>query len=167
MTGQIVVGVDGTDGGRRALTWALRHAGTNGARVLAAAVYYDPAALNPAADPGRAPSPRAQAARRDAERHLANDVAAVRAWVPEAPPVDTIVVPGDVIAHALTALAEGADLLVVGSHGHGVVTSRVLGTVSMGCVTSAPCPVLVVPARDRHVPADETATDRPLLADRR
>lgn len=145
MSGQIVVGVDGTDGGRRALDWALRNAAATGARVLVAAVYYDPAAR-----PDREPSARALWARQDAERHLATDLETVLAGISQPPPIDTIVVPGDVIAHALADLAEHADLLVVGSHGHGAVTSRILGTVSMGCVASAVCPVLVVPAQDRN-----------------
>lgn len=144
MSEQIVVGVDGTEGGRRALAWALHHAAATGARVLVASVYYDPAAR-----PGHPPSVRAQGARRDAERHLAADVETVLADVPHPPQIDTLVVPGDVIAHTLADLAEHAALLVVGSHGHGVVSSRVIGTVSMGCVTSAVCPVLVVPAKDR------------------
>jgi nucleotide-binding universal stress UspA family protein len=149
----IVVGVDGTEGGRRALTWAIRHAAASGACVLVASVYYDPAA-----GPGRAPSARAQEARRDAERHLNSDLASVLAGIGHRPPIDTAVVPGDVTAHTLADLAENADLLVVGSHGHGVINSRLLGTVSMGCVASAVCPVVVVPARDRS--PRETAVGR-------
>ena len=144
MSGQIVVGVDGTEGGRRALAWALRHAVATGAHVLVASVYYDPAAR-----PDNEPSARAKLARQEAQRHLAADLEAVLSGMSRSPKIDTVVVPGDVTAHALADLAENADLLVVGSHGHGLVSGRVLGTVSQGCVTSAVCPVLVVPARDR------------------
>ena len=153
MSGQVVVGVDGTDGGRRALAWALRYAADTGARLLVASVYYDPAAR-----PDRTPSPRAAWARREAERDLATDLEETLATAERAPEVDTIVIPGDVIAHALADLAENADLLVVGSHGHGALAGRLLGTVSMGCVTSAVCPVLVVPARDRQAP-DRSQSD--------
>lgn len=86
--------------------------------------------------------------RREAEHRLGADLEKVLAAFDRVPHIDTAVIPGDVVAHALADLAEDADLLVVGSHGHSALTSRVLGTVSMGCVTSAVCPVLVVPARD-------------------
>ena len=44
----------------------------------------------------------------------------------------------------LLAAAEGADLLVVGSRGHGAVMGLLLGSVSEYCVTHASCPVVVV-----------------------
>jgi len=45
----------------------------------------------------------------------------------------------------LTRVADGADLLVVGSRGHGGFTGRLLGSVSQQCLEWAPCPVAVVP----------------------
>lgn len=155
MTGQIVVGVDGTEGGRRALAWAVAHALATGAHLLVASVYYDPAHR-----PDRAPSTRATWARQDAERVLAEDIDRVLATFPERPQIETRAVPGDVTAHVLADLAEHADLLVVGSHGHSLPASRLLGTVSTGCVNSAVCPVVVIPAEHRvkhharaHAPA--------------
>ena len=47
-------------------------------------------------------------------------------------------------AHALTEAAEGARLLVVGSHGRGELPGMHLGSVATYCVHHAPCPVLVV-----------------------
>jgi nucleotide-binding universal stress UspA family protein len=46
-------------------------------------------------------------------------------------------------APALTHAAEGAALLVVGSHGRGELPGMQLGSVAGYCVHHAPCPVLV------------------------
>jgi nucleotide-binding universal stress UspA family protein len=40
--------------------------------------------------------------------------------------------------------AQGADLLGVGSRGHGALAEILLGSISLHCATHAPCPVLVV-----------------------
>ncbi|MGS0687217.1 universal stress protein [Nakamurella sp. GG22] len=45
---------------------------------------------------------------------------------------------------ALTAAAADGDLLVVGSRGHGSVSSAVLGSVSAYVATHAPCPVVII-----------------------
>lgn len=57
--------------------------------------------------------------------------------------------PGDMIVEA--AVAERADMILVGSHGRGAVGRLFLGSVSESVVRSAPCPVLVV--RPRGSPA--------------
>lgn len=41
----------------------------------------------------------------------------------------------------------GAEMIVIGSHGHGALHRALLGSVSEGVVRGARCPVLVVPAR--------------------
>jgi nucleotide-binding universal stress UspA family protein len=50
-------------------------------------------------------------------------------------------------APALLDEAEGADLLVVGSRGHGRLREILLGSVSHECAQHATCPVAIVPAR--------------------
>jgi nucleotide-binding universal stress UspA family protein len=40
-----------------------------------------------------------------------------------------------------------ADLIVVGSHGHGALYHLLAGSVTSGILKHAPCPVLVVPVR--------------------
>jgi nucleotide-binding universal stress UspA family protein len=54
--------------------------------------------------------------------------------------------PGDIIVEA--AEAEHADMVLVGSHGRGVVGRFLLGSVSEHVVRHAPCPVLVVRPRE-------------------
>lgn len=41
-----------------------------------------------------------------------------------------------------------ADLVIMGSHGHGALLHLLLGSVSEGVIKHADCPVLVVPSRD-------------------
>lgn len=53
-------------------------------------------------------------------------------------------------AQALLAVAENADLLVVGSRGHGGFVGALLGSVSHHVVAHARCPVVVIPTPERH-----------------
>lgn len=55
--------------------------------------------------------------------------------------------PGEAIVEA--AAAEGADLIVVGSRGHGAVGRFLIGSVSDHVVRHATCPVMVVRATNR------------------
>ncbi len=48
------------------------------------------------------------------------------------------------------ALAVGADLIVIGSRGHSLLSEMVLGGVTMRLLPAAPCPVLVVPPMAVH-----------------
>ena len=43
-----------------------------------------------------------------------------------------------------TARAEGADLIIIGTHGRGAVAHALLGSVAEKVVRKAPCPVLTV-----------------------
>jgi nucleotide-binding universal stress UspA family protein len=61
-----------------------------------------------------------------------------------APPVTALVRQGHA-SEVLVAEAKDATLLVVGTRGHGGFVGTLLGSISQGCVTHAPCPVVVVP----------------------
>ncbi|HSI65711.1 MAG TPA: universal stress protein [Candidatus Saccharimonadia bacterium] len=43
----------------------------------------------------------------------------------------------------------GAELIIVGSHGHGAVYNLLVGSITSQILKSAPCPVLVVPNGDK------------------
>jgi nucleotide-binding universal stress UspA family protein len=60
--------------------------------------------------------------------------------------VETTVLQGQPL-HMILEYAEevDADLLVLGSHGHGVLGSLLLGSVAEGCVRKAKFPALIVP----------------------
>jgi nucleotide-binding universal stress UspA family protein len=60
----------------------------------------------------------------------------------------------DLIAHA--AQEAGADLIVVGTHGHSGLAATLLGSVARGLLHTAHCPVLAVPPA-REAPSTEAA----------
>jgi len=142
----VVVGVDGSPGSRAALVDAMRSASWRGARLHVVAVYEPPEwRLGPT--PG-SPLP----SRAEIETEL---LAAVREMVTDVayelggehlrrPEVDVVALPGEA-AEVLVDAAEGADELVVGHRGRGAVASALLGSVGLGCLLHAPCPVRVVP----------------------
>jgi nucleotide-binding universal stress UspA family protein len=141
---RMVVGVDGSEGGQRALRWAVREAATRGGTVHAVTAY-----TVDAFDASDIHGPEAH--RSAVEQILADEVAAAVAESPGAT-VTTQITFGtapDVLVEA----ARRADLLVLGSHGHGRLFHAVLGSVAEACTRAAPCPVVVVP-----VPRKENAT---------
>jgi nucleotide-binding universal stress UspA family protein len=58
-------------------------------------------------------------------------------------PVSTLVAEGNP-ARALLDAADAAELLVVGSRGHGGFAGVLVGSISQQCVHHAKCPVVVV-----------------------
>lgn len=57
--------------------------------------------------------------------------------------VSTSVMEGNA-AQVLLKAAKGAELLVVGSRGHGGFAGALLGSVSQHCVHLSPCPIVIV-----------------------
>jgi nucleotide-binding universal stress UspA family protein len=136
---RIVVGVDGSPGGRLALKWALHEAARHGGRVQAVIAWQWDGVEAP---PNAPASP--DVARDQAVQVLSREVDAACADYVTPPVLATEVVHGSP-AVVLTRAAVDADLLVLGSHGHGRLRHAVLGSVSEECVRRAPCPVVVVP----------------------
>jgi nucleotide-binding universal stress UspA family protein len=117
---------------------ALELARTFGARLLAISVI-DPGSLRL---PGGRFSARVDQVRAERERYAQELVARGRA---QGVSVDFLVWegdPGESIVDA--AQSEGADMIVVGSHGRGTVGRFLIGSVSDYVVRQASCPVLVV-----------------------
>lgn len=83
-------------------------------------------------------------AKRRAALKLEELVATVRTQVPAATSYLTEGSP----LHALLehVKTSGADFVVVGAHGHGVIASLLLGSVAEGMVRKAAVPTLIVPA---------------------
>jgi len=134
---RIVVAVDGSPGSVQALRWAARQAELTGAALQVVTAWEYPAFYGWA--PGNADDPDlarlARTAQDDAVRQVFG--AGRPDWVQ-----------GQVIeghpAKVLIDASAGADLLVVGSRGHGGVADAVLGSVSTYCVHHAHGPVTIV-----------------------
>jgi nucleotide-binding universal stress UspA family protein len=137
---RIVVGVDGSQGSREALRWAVREAGAHGARVEAVHAWHYPYA---AAGPYGAAVMSSETFETAAKETLDEAVDSVDAGGLPAPMDRTLVCGG--AARALLDAAKGADLLVVGSRGLGGFGGLLLGSVSHQCTHHAPCPVVIVP----------------------
>lgn len=138
---RIVVGVDGSPSSLAALKWAIRQARLAGGSVDAVTAWEYPGGAG-----GFGWSPGAAFATTDlasvAEKTLSEATATALAeadWVS----VRQLVREGHP-ARVLMDAAEGADLLVVGSRGHGGFAGMLLGSVSPHCVRHASVPVLVI-----------------------
>jgi nucleotide-binding universal stress UspA family protein len=80
-----------------------------------------------------------------------HEIASIPGFERAGVPVTAEVVEGKP-AEVLSAAARPADLLVLGSHGHGRMRHTVLGSVNEECVRKASCPVVVIPVgRDSEV----------------
>ncbi|MET0763916.1 MAG: universal stress protein [Blastococcus sp.] len=144
---RIVVGIDGSAGGRAALHWALTAAANRGADVEVVTAFPIDFYW---ADAYLLDSERIDAIRADTEARARAMVDEVRhdpavAGLPGVAglDVDVLVVAGAPAEH-LVQQSEGAALLVVGSRGRGAVRSTVAGSVALHCSTHARCPVVVV-----------------------
>jgi hypothetical protein len=138
--GKIVVGVDGSDGSREALKWAFAEATLRGAALEVVTVWQYPITASlPTFGAMTTPDDFETDARPTLLAILADE--GITAAAPM--PVSTLVAEGNA-ARALLDAASDADLLVVGSRGHGGFTGVLVGSVSQQCVHHATCPVVVV-----------------------
>jgi nucleotide-binding universal stress UspA family protein len=142
MAGLIVVGVDGSETGREGLRFALAEADLRGARVRVVNAWEVPPLI---AAPGTGLPPVYDLLSTDlgvaAERVIDSDLE--RVGGPGDVDVERLRVQGGA-ARVLLEQAREADLLVVGSRGHGALAGMLLGSVSQACLHHAVCPVAAV-----------------------
>jgi nucleotide-binding universal stress UspA family protein len=134
----IVCGVDGSVAGQRALRWALDEAVRSSGRVRAVTAWE----WDGVEELGGTTMPAEALAHARAVLDKAVDEALD--GMENAPELERVCERG-VPSAALCSAALGADLLVVGSHGHGAVHDKLLGSTSERVVRHAPCAVLIVP----------------------
>jgi len=135
-TGRIVVGIDGSPSSIDALAWAAHQADLTGSSLEIVMTWQLPSSYGWAV-----PVPDDFDPEEDVRKALETVVAAVRAEHPDVS-IDSRVVSGHP-APILVRASKGADLLVVGSRGHGEFVGMLIGSVSEYCATNAHCPVLV------------------------
>jgi len=140
-TGRIVVGVDGSQSANAALRWAIRHAELTGDGVEAVIVWQFPIIGDSYGWAGVVTT-EGMDLRAMAEKTLNQAIDEVTAAGP-AVPIASRVIEGHP-ASVLVNESTDADLLVVGSRGHGSFADALLGSVSQHCSHHARCPVVIV-----------------------
>lgn len=137
----VVVGVDGSDASKRAIAFAAEEASFRGVPLIAVYAWMPP--LTPGLEYLWSEE-LVTAQQSAAEEAIAIGVAGlaerypdleVRREIVQAPPVT-----------ALLKVAEDAELVVVGSRGHGGISRLLLGSVSHGVLNALPTPTIVTRA---------------------
>jgi nucleotide-binding universal stress UspA family protein len=154
VVGRIVVGVDGSEHGRRALRWAQRKAARHGDELTALLAWglFDQLHADGGAsfDPDYGPTDAAAAL----DAVVADTLGA------EAASAVRQVVVCDLPARALLDATRDADLLVVGPRGRGELRELALGSVTQTCLHHARCPVAVVRGTDDSAAAGAGSGER-------
>ncbi|NEM90074.1 universal stress protein [Galbitalea soli] len=141
LAGRIVVGIDGSTGSFSALRHARRLADLTGARLELVTAWTYPVKFGPMWAPLEwSPEEDARTMLREAAAHE---------FGKEVPATLTSRTYEGSAAGVLIHESAGADLLVVGSRGHGGFAGLLLGSVSSACAEHAHCPVLVIPTGSR------------------
>ncbi|MEV0290969.1 universal stress protein [Kribbella sp. NPDC050820] len=141
-TGPIVVGLDGSEFGAYALRYAITEAALRGTSVRAVAAYE---LLHPVLRDDPESVARMQA---DVEAETEGAITrALNEVDPSSASVEPVAVEGPA-AEAILARAADAQLIVVGTHGKGLVRRILLGSVSRRVLSDADRPVAVVDLPD-------------------
>jgi nucleotide-binding universal stress UspA family protein len=135
-THRIVVGVDGSPSSLAALEWATNQAQLTGSVLDVLMTWHWPVGYR------WSPVPKNYGPGNECEKQLNEHLEHVRGTHPNVSiqPIVTEGRPAPLLANS----SQGADLLVIGSRGHGEFSGMLLGSVSEHCVIHARCPVLVM-----------------------
>lgn len=143
VTGRILVGVDGSEASGRALAWAIEEAAVHGSVVEAIIVWQSPYDV-----PRDFYFPVDERKLVDRARAALADVVDDAAGAHPPVEIEPLVVEGDP-AGVLCRRSAEADMVVVGSRGHGQFTDMLLGSVSSKCAHHSRSPVVIVPTPHR------------------
>ncbi len=139
--GPVVVGVDGSGVSQKAIENAFKEAQARGAELIAVHTWMDMQVQASLA--GLSAAQQQWQVVEDEQNALLGQRLA--GWSERFPDVKvTKVVTRDRPVRALADASEGAQLLVVGSHGRGGFKGMLLGSTSRALLQAAPCPMMVV-----------------------
>jgi len=130
--GSIVVGLDGSEGSRRAVDWAAKEAAVRGAALEVVQAW----TAGEFGDP-----------RKIGEFHEEKLVEAIAGMLHDPGLEWTAVVEEGSAAKVLLNRAKSAEMLVVGSRGHGALAGLALGSVGIQVATHDSAPVVVIVRR--------------------
>ncbi|PFG27753.1 universal stress protein [Corynebacterium renale] len=144
--GPVVIGVDGSEVFQKATEYAFAEANARGAELVAVHTWMD---MQVQASLAGLAAAQAQWEEVEQEQKALLDER-LAPLVEKYPNVEVKkVITRDRPVRALTDVAEGAQLLVVGSHGRGGFKGMLLGSTSRALLQAAPCPMMVV--RPDHI----------------
>lgn len=155
---RVFVAVDGSAANRPALQWAADYAARIGAELTLVTAWHWPAVYASVVPSGYSPEDDARTIAESAAKSLGPDRSDVRIEVVEGRPGPELV---------RVSEDADADVLVVGSRGHGAVAGTLLGSVSSYCVHHAHVPVVVVPSPVRSEGSARAAQNPDDLVDSR
>lgn len=143
--GPVVVGVDGSEVSQRATEVAFEEAAARGAELLAVHTWVDTQIQGPGA--GYAVSEdHWKAVQEEKDELLTNALSELSEKYSDVVVKKSIT--RDRPVRSLATAAEGAQLLVTGSHGRGGFKGMLLGSTSRALLQEAPCPMMVVRTQD-------------------
>ena len=143
--GPIVVGVDGSPASDHAVRLAFEEAVARGAGRARRAGLHSPVCRTGRGHLRSGGGPGTCAASEEL-RHLADDIAAWQEKYPDVS-VRSVALDGHT-AEVLIGLSSSAQLVVVGTRGHGGFAGLLLGSVGLQLLHHADCPVLIARARE-------------------
>ena len=150
---RVVAAVDGSAGSKAALRFALEDAARRNVPVEAVIAYRSPDFRSDFTGLGKVDEQRMLSTVRTQHEDTAHSVVrdVTREMTGPVPEVHVRAVMGTA-SGVLVRESEGADLLVLGSRGHGGFHNMLLGSTSIQCTMHATCPVTVVhsPEARRH-----------------
>ena len=139
--GPVVGGVDGSEVSQRATEVAFAEASARGAELIAVHTWMDMQVQASLAGLAAAQQQWDEVEREQTEL-LIERIKPLAEQYPDVPVKKVIT--RDRPVRALAETSEGAQLLVVGSHGRGGFKGMLLGSTSRALLQSAPCPMMVV-----------------------
>ena len=143
---KLIVAVDGSPASIAALQWAKDHAPDLNLDIEAVNVWeYAESALDVAGVGFGSGGYVGESDPQQWSRQILNEALAL-VFGNKADEIESTSVEGSVV-RTLVDMSKGAELLVIGSRGHGKFADLILGSVSESCAAKSKCPVVIVHAQ--------------------